>query len=124
MCIIALAPEIGVAMAVEQFMTARKMTKKFQDLHFTMTHGFYALMGGFVIAVPYSRDNNLKDNKNSTSNTTPSSEHQMSSENEVEIYCLECKDFGKCFTIFLLLLHCSSRPVHLLASAPFTYICA
>jgi hypothetical protein len=101
MCIITLAPEIGVGMAVEQFMTARKMNKKFQDLHFTMAHGFYALMGGFVIAVPH--DNNLEGNRNSVSNTTLSSGHQMSSESGVEIYCLKCKDFGKCFiTIFLL----------------------
>jgi hypothetical protein len=101
MCIIALAPEIGVAMAVEQFMTAREMSKKFKALHFTMVHSFYALMGGFVIAVPRSIERQ---------DTTRSSDISL------DIYCLECKDFGKCFTMFLLLLCYSSRPVHLLAS--------
>jgi hypothetical protein len=43
----------------------------------------------------------------------------MNSKNGVRIYRMECKDFGMCFTIFLLSLYYSSRPVHLLASSPF-----
>jgi hypothetical protein len=48
-----------------------------------LTYCFYALMGGFVIAVP-------RDNQDGT-NTT-------SFENYVDIYPLEVRDFGKCFT--------------------------
>jgi len=84
MCIIALAPEIGVAMAADQFVKAREMNKKFGELHFTLTHCFYALMGGFVIAVPRNRDDNL--DQDGITNTT-------SSENDVDIYPLEGEDF-------------------------------
>ena len=87
MCIIALAPEIGVAMATDQFVKAREMNKKFGEQHFTLTHCFYALMGGFVIAVPRNRD----DNQDGITNTT-------SFENDVDIYPLKDKDFGKYFT--------------------------
>ena len=97
MSIIALAPEIGVAMAARQFLKAREMNKKFQNQHFTLTHCFYALMGGFVIAVPGSRD----DNQEGITNTTPDSRHLLSSEDDVDIYTLEDEDFGKCFTVIV-----------------------
>jgi hypothetical protein len=97
MCLIALAPEIGVVMAIDQFVKARKMNNKFQRLHFTLAHCFYALMGGFVIAVPRSRD----DNQEGITNTTQDSGH-LSSENDVDIYPLEGKDFSKCFTIIVI----------------------
>ena len=96
MCVIALAPEIGVAMAADQFTKARKMNKKFQRLHFTLTHCFYALMGGFVIAVPRDGDNN-----EGVINTTQDSRPLPSSKNNVDIYPLENKDFGKCSTVIV-----------------------
>jgi hypothetical protein len=98
MCIIALAPEMGVAMATDQFVKAREMNKKFQTLNFTLTHSFYALMGGFVIAVPRSRDGN----QGGITNTTQDSIHLLSSENDVDIYTLEDEDFGKCFPITIV----------------------
>ena len=98
MCIIALAPEMGVAMATDQFMIARKMNKKFQKLHFTLTHCFYALMGGFVMAVPRNGDGN----QGGITNTTQDSIHLLSSENDVDIYTLEDEDFGKCFPITIV----------------------
>ena len=97
MCLIALAPEIGVVMALDQGMKARRMNEKFQRLNFTLTHCFYALMGGFVIAVPRSRD----DNQEGITNTTQDSGH-LSSENDVGIYPLEGKDFSKCFAIIVI----------------------
>ena len=99
MCIIALAPELGVAMATEQFGKVREMNKKFQKLHFTVTHCFYALMGGFVIAVPCNRGDNqgIRNTQDST--------HLLSSENDVGVYTLECTDFGKCFTIIVAARH-------------------
>ena len=90
MCIIALAPEIGVAMATDQFMKAREMNKRFQKLHFTLTHCFYALMGGFVLAVPRDGDGNQEGITNTT---------QDSSESDVDIYLLEDTDFGKCLLL-------------------------
>jgi hypothetical protein len=52
MCIIALAPELGIAMAADEFWQAWKLTGRVGSPGFTMTHAFYALMGGFIIAVP------------------------------------------------------------------------
>ena len=68
-------------MATDQFMKAREMNKKFQRLDFTLTHCFYASMGGFVIAVPHGRDGNQVE--------------------DITIYHLEDKDFGKRFTIIV-----------------------
>jgi hypothetical protein len=104
MCIITIAPELGVAMATEQFVRAREMNKKFQKLHFTLTHCFYALMGGFVIAVPrHSGDANATQG------------HLTSSENRVDIYYLECEDFGKCFiTAIVTAKECSGRELLLI----------
>ena len=98
MSVIAVAPEMGVAMAADQFSKAREMNKRFQDQNFTLTHCFYALMGGFVIAIPRparSRDDNQEGI------TTQDSRHLSSSRNDAdhEIYTLENEDFGKCFTI-------------------------
>ena len=76
-------------------MKAREMNKKFQRLHFILTHCFYALMGGFVIAVPRSRDGNQVEG---IANTT----HDSSSENDVDIYPLEDKDFGECFIVMVM----------------------
>ncbi|KAL2838265.1 hypothetical protein BJY01DRAFT_251064 [Aspergillus pseudoustus] len=52
MCMIAIAPEFGIAMAADEFWQAWKLTRKVGCAGFTITHAFYALMGGFVIAVP------------------------------------------------------------------------
>ncbi|PYI01451.1 hypothetical protein BO78DRAFT_378968 [Aspergillus sclerotiicarbonarius CBS 121057] len=52
MALIVIAPEIGVTMAYVEFMSAREMFKKYQDLGFTMTHAFYAYMGGYRFALP------------------------------------------------------------------------
>ena len=100
MCLIALAPEIGVVMALDQGMKARRMNEKFQRLDFTLTHCFYALMGGFVIAVPRGRDDNQED----ITNITQDSGHLGSEnvQNNVDIYPLEEKDFGKCCTIIVI----------------------
>ena len=97
MCLIALAPEIGVVMALDQFTKAQRMNKKFQRLDFTLTHCFYALMGGFVIAVPRSRD----DNQEGTI-SIPQDSGYLSSESHIDIYPLEGKDFSKSFTIIFL----------------------
>ena len=55
-------------------------------------------MGGFVIAVPRSRDGN----QGGITNTTQDSIHLLSSENDVDIYTLEDEDFGKCFPITIM----------------------
>ena len=91
----------GDGRASMQFSKARKMNKRFQDQNFTLTHCFYALMGGFVIAIPRparSRDDNQEGI------TTQDSRHLSSSENDVDhgIYILEDEDFGKCFTIWVI----------------------
>ncbi|KAJ0414206.1 hypothetical protein BJY00DRAFT_295527 [Aspergillus carlsbadensis] len=52
MCIIAIAPEFGIAMAADEWWHAWKLTTRVGSPGFTVTHAFYALMGGFVIAVP------------------------------------------------------------------------
>jgi len=53
MIIVVIGPEFGVAMAFKQFMEARKdlarAKKIFPDEKLTLTHAFYANMGGFAI---------------------------------------------------------------------------
>jgi hypothetical protein len=52
MGIVVIAPEFGVALAVDQYLEARKSVQKMKDMcprdEWTMTHAFYANMGGFV----------------------------------------------------------------------------
>ncbi|KAK2759317.1 hypothetical protein FQN54_002795 [Arachnomyces sp. PD_36] len=60
MCIIVLAPELVVGMAVQQFMEARNLHAKFRERDFTMVHAFYACMGGFTIAIPSNEEGNGK----------------------------------------------------------------
>ncbi|KAL3470351.1 hypothetical protein BJX99DRAFT_251265 [Aspergillus californicus] len=52
MCIMAIAPEFGVAMAFVDCWYARELKRAVSSPRFTLTHAFYARMGGFVIAVP------------------------------------------------------------------------
>ena len=42
-----LAPELLVAMAAQDHFSARRVEKMFKDGRFTLTHGFFANMGGF-----------------------------------------------------------------------------
>ena len=53
MCFISLAPELGVALAVKQWSEARRLTntmaREAPDVIYSMTHAFYAAMGGFVV---------------------------------------------------------------------------
>ncbi|KAJ3481604.1 hypothetical protein NLI96_g7547 [Meripilus lineatus] len=44
-----LAPEIYVLLAARQFIAARRFAKTYRGLGWTLTHGFFALMGGFMI---------------------------------------------------------------------------
>ncbi|RAK96823.1 uncharacterized protein BO80DRAFT_416126 [Aspergillus ibericus CBS 121593] len=52
MVVIAIAPEIGVTMAYVEYASARDLFKKCRHLGFTMSHAFYACMGGFRFAIP------------------------------------------------------------------------
>ncbi|KAL4874586.1 hypothetical protein BJY04DRAFT_225835 [Aspergillus karnatakaensis] len=45
------APEFGVAMAVQDFLAARHLEKRLRSPVFTMSHAFYACMGGFDIEI-------------------------------------------------------------------------
>jgi len=54
MLIIAIAPEIGVMLAVHQYLSARKACKEANGLvqvpgRYSITHAFYADMGGFLL---------------------------------------------------------------------------
>ncbi|KAL4936424.1 hypothetical protein BDV06DRAFT_93377 [Aspergillus oleicola] len=49
---IALAPEIGVGLAAREFLRARKLQLFINSPNFTLSHAFFAYMGGFVIALP------------------------------------------------------------------------
>ncbi|KAJ3479731.1 hypothetical protein NLI96_g8858 [Meripilus lineatus] len=44
-----LAPEIYVLLAARQFIAPRHLKKKFRKEGWTLTHGFFALMGGFMV---------------------------------------------------------------------------
>jgi hypothetical protein len=55
MFIIAIAPEVGVACAAQDFWRARELRNKVNLPGFTLTHAFYGLMGGFVLAIPMER---------------------------------------------------------------------
>lgn len=46
-----LAPELLVAMAAQDHFSARKVMRMFKDESFTLTHGFFANMGGFQIRI-------------------------------------------------------------------------
>ncbi|KAE9375256.1 hypothetical protein N431DRAFT_463354 [Stipitochalara longipes BDJ] len=46
-----LAPELLVAMAAQDHLSARKVKRMFKDGSFTLTHGFFANMGGFQIRI-------------------------------------------------------------------------
>ncbi|PNP76677.1 hypothetical protein FNYG_10096 [Fusarium nygamai] len=67
MMFIALAPEFGVALAAKQYMDARRDLKAFtKDLpnevaqKYTMTHAFYAQMGGIVIYGPSPQSSTME----------------------------------------------------------------
>lgn len=55
MCTLLIAPELGVGLAVDQFLAARKELKQAQDefpeeeSFLTLTHAFYSIMGGFAM---------------------------------------------------------------------------
>ncbi|KAJ0421833.1 hypothetical protein BJY00DRAFT_311843 [Aspergillus carlsbadensis] len=55
MFIIAIAPEVGAACAAQDFWRPRKLRNKVNLPGFTLTHAFYGLMGGFVLAIPMER---------------------------------------------------------------------
>ncbi|CEL11684.1 hypothetical protein ASPCAL14784 [Aspergillus calidoustus] len=63
MCIIAIAPEFGVTMAADEFWQAWKLTGRVGSPGFTVTHAFYALMGGFLIGVPVQNDGDTQLNE-------------------------------------------------------------
>ncbi|KAL3465910.1 hypothetical protein BJX64DRAFT_252147 [Aspergillus heterothallicus] len=63
MCIIAIAPELGISMAADEFWQAWKLRRKVDSPGFTLTHAFYALMGGFVIAVPAEKDDKAESSE-------------------------------------------------------------
>ncbi|PWY89681.1 hypothetical protein BO94DRAFT_594537 [Aspergillus sclerotioniger CBS 115572] len=74
MALIAIAPEIGIAVAFKDFMKAREIFKEYQHLGFTMTHAFYACMGGYRIAIPQAlrhRDGAAHNNELPTSGAAP-----------------------------------------------------
>jgi hypothetical protein len=54
MCIIAIAPEVGVAMAVRQYLEARRARAAANRSggNWSMAHAFYANMHGFVLRIP------------------------------------------------------------------------
>ncbi|KAL3484520.1 hypothetical protein BJX62DRAFT_243850 [Aspergillus germanicus] len=66
MCIIAIDPEVGVTVAAQDFWSARRLRAKVNQPRFTLIHAFYALMGGFVIAIPAESDGENKTGPNST----------------------------------------------------------
>ncbi|KAL4902093.1 hypothetical protein BDW74DRAFT_159003 [Aspergillus multicolor] len=49
---IALAPEVGVALVAREFLRARKLQRFINSPDFTLSHGFFAYMRSFVIALP------------------------------------------------------------------------
>lgn len=59
MMIILIAPEVGVAMAVGEFLAARSELRRakerfpVEELTLTLTHGFYSIMGGYAGARKY-----------------------------------------------------------------------
>lgn len=94
MALVAIAPEVGVGMAVRQFVDAREVSAMYQEKGyegFTMVHAFYANMGGFAIAIPNCNPEE-KDNpspvpmatkqsmiSSANRNATPDEEKQSSS---------------------------------------------
>lgn len=58
MALILLAPEIGVGMALAQYLGAKMeledARKAVPEMELTLTHGFYATMGGFGCTIPAS----------------------------------------------------------------------
>lgn len=68
MVVIALAPEVGVAAAVEQYINAREDRRTAEERAalrggggpFSMAHAFYANMGGFALAVPAKKSTVIK----------------------------------------------------------------
>jgi hypothetical protein len=105
--LIALAPEIGVGIAAQQYIEARNLHKEFQHLNFTITHAFYALMGGFAIAIPHianngnAENNDKRERSNSTIITTKGDSilTTIPSTDTSSIYNLTPKDFSKLFCV-------------------------
>ncbi|KIK51379.1 hypothetical protein GYMLUDRAFT_181434, partial [Collybiopsis luxurians FD-317 M1] len=49
MIIALIAPELFVLWAARQWFAARKLAKRYRDQGWTMSHAFFALMGGFAL---------------------------------------------------------------------------
>ena len=91
MCVIAIAPELGVAMAADEFFKARNLQMEIRSPNFTLTHAFYALMGGFVIAIPrFQIEDQDKLAEQSRSLSTLSIKN-------LDIYCLRRNHMGRLF---------------------------
>jgi hypothetical protein len=90
MCAAAMAPELTVAMAASQFVEAWKLHDKYRHLGFTMTHAFYAYMGGFVLAIPP---------RSKTRGSSPSDGPEGTSikkrDSELELFHLHPENLGK-----------------------------
>lgn len=75
MAIMIIAPEAGVGIAVMQFMDARQSLKSaqnlFPDMKLTLTHAFYARMGGFALLVKESDEVRLESITAVTSHSSP-----------------------------------------------------
>jgi hypothetical protein len=61
MGVMALAPEVVVSIAVKQFLEARQALRSAGRGSFTLTHAFFALMGGFVLRVYIYEHEELQD---------------------------------------------------------------
>jgi hypothetical protein len=72
-CVIVIAPELGIAMAADEFWQAWKLTRRVCSTGFTITHAFFALMGGFVIAVPAQPNEKTPSNEAEIQVYTPES---------------------------------------------------
>ncbi|KAL4883891.1 hypothetical protein BJY04DRAFT_226222 [Aspergillus karnatakaensis] len=83
--VIALAPEVGVGMAMNQYVQARELYLKFKHLGFSMTHAFYASMGGFIMTFP-SDCSETEESKNTVVTTA--------SELLPEYHALDADDFA------------------------------
>ncbi|TDL29163.1 hypothetical protein BD410DRAFT_7053 [Rickenella mellea] len=49
MAMAVISPELVIMWAMRQWLVSRKLRKKYENMGWTQTHGFFALMGGFML---------------------------------------------------------------------------
>jgi hypothetical protein len=99
MLVTAIAPELVVAIAAKQYFDAARLHRKYKHLNFTITHAFYAHMGGFDLAIPRHPESPKPSPEipaDTSEDTEKNADVTVDTLEDMDIYELSADDLGSC----------------------------